>query len=134
MNPRFPVLLFWALCISGGVTTCFAPGSNENRVSIPKPGIDGRVVQVDEIGTSSGESSLLGAILVEGTMQDGTPNARVSVSITKDTRLQQQDGQSRRNITIGSLKVGQRVQVTFRGPIAESFPMQASADEIVVIP
>jgi hypothetical protein len=36
--------------------------------------------------------------------------------------------------TVGDLAVGQRVSAWFRGPVAESYPVQATADVVVIEP
>ncbi len=70
-------------------------------------------------------------LLVEGVREADTTYARAAVRVTAATRLF--EGASRRPATIEALTAGQRVEVWFTGPVAESEPVQAVAEEVVII-
>ena len=42
-------------------------------------------------------------------------------------------GEGRRELAASDLAVGQRVAVRFAGPVAESYPVQATAGDIEII-
>ncbi len=48
-------------------------------------------------------------------------------------KIFEQVDQNRRPVTFESLKSGQRAQVWFAGPVAESYPAQVRASQIVII-
>jgi hypothetical protein len=54
------------------------------------------------------------------------------VSLTDETFIVDRTGTERRPGEWDDLAVGQRVQVWFSGPVAESFPMQATAERVVI--
>jgi len=55
------------------------------------------------------------------------------VTIKEETLILEQDGDSRRQVAFEALETKQQVQVWFSGPVRESFPMQATAQQVVVI-
>lgn len=130
---KYPALIFLVLvCILVEATSCASVAPNTGSVDEFKADLAGQILEIYQAGPLGTENGQLGAILVEGTIEDGAQNALVSVVVIKDTQLWQQDGQARRSITFDSLTVSQHVQIAFRGPVAESYPMQATADEILV--
>jgi hypothetical protein len=95
--------------------------------------MEGLVTEVHQADQQDRAKGLLGAVSVEGTDQGGTQVGQASVAVTDKTLLFELEGQSRRPITFEALKTGQRVQIRFLGPVAETYPVQATADEIVVM-
>lgn len=134
MNYRIVLLLLALLGITAGLTACYPPVSDGAVAGQASLSLDGQILEISQASPQDRENGLLGAILVEGTMQDGAQSALVSSAVTRDTRLWLQDGQTRRPISFDALTVGQSVLIAFRGPLAESYPMQGTADEIVVMP
>jgi hypothetical protein len=128
------LIVLVALGITGSLTGCYPPASEGDGSSQTSLDLEGQILEVRQASPQDRENGFLGAILVEGTIQDGALPALVSSAVIQDTRLWMQDGESRRPIAFDSLVVGQSVQVAFRGPLAESYPMQGTADEIVVTP
>lgn len=99
-------------------------------------------IRVDIAGTVTGiypaegplrAQGMLGAILVEATQGEKTTYDKASVAITEKTRIFEQVGQERRAATFAALQVGQRVQAQFIGPVMESYPVQATADAVVIL-
>lgn len=132
---RYPVLIFLLLiCILVEATSCTSVTSNTGTVDESKADLVGHILEIYRAGPSGTENGQLGAILVEGIVQGGTQDALVTVAITEGTQLWQKDGQVRRPFTVESLTIGQRVLIVFSGPLAESYPMQGTADEIMVTP
>ena len=55
------------------------------------------------------------------------------VTIKDKTLIFEQDGENRRQVAFEALETEQRVQIWFTGPIMESFPMQGTAQQVVII-
>jgi hypothetical protein len=70
-------------------------------------------------------------ILVEGKIQADTVFDKASVNINTDTMIQK-DNLSRL-FEISDLKLGDKVEVIFKGPVAESYPVQGIADIVRII-
>jgi hypothetical protein len=56
------------------------------------------------------------------------------ITVTADTALFRQTGDDFQEISFGDLKAKQWLQIWFDGPVMESWPMQAKALQIVIIP
>ena len=54
------------------------------------------------------------------------------VTIKDETLIFKQDGEDHHNIAFEALETKQKVEVWFTGPIMESFPMQGTAQQVVV--
>ncbi|MFC2044072.1 DUF3221 domain-containing protein [Chloroflexota bacterium] len=55
------------------------------------------------------------------------------VTIKDETLIYQQDGENPHEVDFETLETTQQVQVWFAGPIMESFPMQGTARQVVII-
>lgn len=86
------------------------------------PDIRGRITRID-----AGASS----ILVEGSLESDTRYDRASVRITGDTKIVRTRGGE--TVPFAELEVGDLVEASFTGPVAESYPVQATAAEVVVL-
>ena len=79
----------------------------------------------------------IGSILVEGAIEDDTIFDKARIRVTDKTRIFQQERKERHAVTFDSLKIGKvlaKVEVQFTpGPVAESYPVQATAAEIVIL-
>jgi hypothetical protein len=58
---------------------------------------------------------------------------RAWVRITPDTTVWAPAGEDRTELTVDDLAVGQRVAVRFVGPVAESYPVQATAGDVEIL-
>lgn len=132
MKPTVVAILV-LVCILLAAPSCSSDRSTTGSVAPSQADLVGQIVEIYQANPSDTDSGALGAILVEGMMQGGTQDALVTVAVTKSTQLWQEEGRTRRPITFDALAVHQKVQITFIGPIAESYPMQATAGEIVAI-
>jgi len=70
------------------------------------------------------------AMLVEGDPEGGTTYDRASVTVTGSTKVLHRDGTS---ATLANVPDGARIEVWFTGPVAESYPVQATADVILIL-
>ncbi|MHB8895621.1 MAG: hypothetical protein ACYC99_10655 [Candidatus Geothermincolia bacterium] len=101
--------------------------------ALTKPDIVGRI--------TSASSTLTGRIpaenrtvSIEGKIEKGASVDKASVTITKDTRLfSQSQGKVTALPNNTALTVGMQVQAKFTGQVLESYPVQATAAEIVIM-
>jgi hypothetical protein len=80
-----------------------------------------------------GREDVAGSILIEGIVEEDTEYDRAFVTVTDETRIFEQVGEDRRPASFAALEIGQRVQARFTGPVMESYPVQATAAEIVIL-
>ncbi len=92
----------------------------------------GRMPQEANGGGSVGER--VGAVLVEENPDEEAVSQKDSVTVTKATRLFERQGGDLARIRFDDLKAGQRARAWYTGPVAESYPRQATASLIVVYP
>ena len=58
---------------------------------------------------------------------------RAMVRVTASTVVWAPEGEGRRSLAFGDLRAGDRVAVRFLGPVAESYPVQATAADVEVL-
>ena len=79
------------------------------------------------------DDKLLGAILIEGVKEADTRFDKASVRVTKETRIFDGRETERKQVSFDTLKTGQKVSAQFVGPVMESYPVQATAGEIIIL-
>jgi len=97
--------------------------------------------QIDVRGTithlsrTEGEDrdKVLGRVFIEGAKEPDTQYEKASVMIRAETKLFVKRGKERKSTEFATLKEGQKVEASFSGPVAESYPVQATAAEITII-
>jgi len=97
----------------------------------PEDGIDvrGRVADVSKREGSDGE--ILATVRVEGRRDADTRVDAATVRITGDTQIAFKS--TGRAATVDDVRMGALVEVRFAGPVAESYPVQATAGEIAIL-
>lgn len=103
----------------------FFPSPADEPIAHPRRvDIRGRVaaLQADGGGTVT--------VLIEGEKEPDTSNDKASVRVTAKTRLVNSAGEK---VSFAYLRVSQRVEARFTGPVAESYPVQAVAAEIWIL-
>ena len=100
--------------------------------SAPKPleteaDFTGFITEIHPIG----RGGTLGQFLVESHIDKLVD--KYMVTIKDKTLIFEQDGENRRQVAFEALETKQRVQIWFTGPIMESFPMQGTAQQVVII-
>lgn len=101
-----------------------APVSNEDARSGSPPGADG----------NKGAAAPIGVVLVEENPDEEAGSQKDSVTVTRATRLVEQRVHGLTSIRFDDIEVGQRIEAWYTGPVAESYPRQATARVIVVNP
>ncbi|SDW47965.1 DUF3221 domain-containing protein [Tepidimicrobium xylanilyticum] len=90
-----------------------------------KIGIRGQITEIyiDE------ENLFIQGILVEGEVEEDTIYDSANVTINDDTKILKDE----QEVTVDYLEEGLTVEVVFDGPVAESYPVQGTAKEIIII-
>jgi beta-N-acetylhexosaminidase len=70
-------------------------------------------------------------ILVEGNVEEDTTIDKGYMRIDSNTKIYQ--GKDKKVIKKEELKVGDKVEATYQGPVAESYPVQGTAKFIIKI-
>jgi hypothetical protein len=115
-----PTLLALALALLAGGCV-----GSTGRPDTP-PSIVGTISQL----LPTDARDVVGGFLIDDG-QTGYDFDKASVTVTDGTRIVGPEGDSG---TFADLANGQRVEVWFEGPVAESYPVQATAGEIRVMP
>ena len=96
------------------------------------PSIRGAITTLNA-ADGSWNAGILGSVLIEGKLQSDTSFDKASVTVTDKTKIYREDAQGRHLVDFSYLRVGQIVAATFTGAVAESYPVQATAREIVIL-
>ncbi len=72
-------------------------------------------------------------VLVEENPADEWGSAKGAFTVTQETEILRQQGDELLPATSGDLRIGQRVAVTYVGPVAESYPSQGTASSIIIL-
>jgi hypothetical protein len=96
------------------------------------PDIIGTVTTLS-VAAGSWNAGILGTLLIEGRIQSGTSVDKAMVTVTDKTLVYLEDAHGRHLVDFSYLGVGQTVAVTITGPVAESYPVQATASAIVIL-
>ena len=105
-------------------------GSNNPSSQTPcdKPSsLKGTITQITS-GTSAN------GLLIDSTKEQGTQYSKFYATVKADTPVFEKQGQECRSMSFADLKIGQRVQMQSTGIAAQSFPVQLTATEIVILP
>ena len=94
------------------------------------PDIRGAITSI-----SDGSGDVVGSVRIEGTIDDDTEYDKAVVRVESDTRILRGAGDvvTPSEVTFADLQVGQTVEAWFTGPIAESYPVQVKASQIVIL-
>ena len=112
-------------------------GSNVDRNGPRAPSgkdadIRGQITDISIMESEEG-GGMLGSVLIEGSLEEDTEFDRASVTLMAETVIYKQLGEEVVEAAFSDLQVGQRVQAVFTGPVAESYPVQATAAEILIL-
>jgi hypothetical protein len=106
-----------------------APADDKEKISIR--GMPASVSPADDAGKKAG---ILGTILIEGRKDKDTEFDKAFVKITKTTKIFKMVGKDLKPASFDDLKPGVKTEIQFVGPVAESFPVQATAGKVVIFP
>jgi hypothetical protein len=129
---RMALVVFAALALvaMGG---CGGGGGDDGasgRTSPPAGAADitGIVSQI-----SAGAGPDQGSFLIVADPAVASVVDRAMVRVTTDTVIWAPEGEGRHSLAFGDLSAGDRVAVRFTGPVAESYPVQATAADVEVL-
>lgn len=139
---RFPAsiaLLFLAACAGSGVgddgaaaraDSAAGKGGASGRAAPPSgpPSIEGTITDMRIAGEH------LTVIRVEENPSESAGSAKASVTVSNTTRVIGTTGGGGMSRLRDELRPGRRVRVWFVGPVAESYPVQARAAALELIP
>ncbi len=72
-------------------------------------------------------------VIVEEDPSDGWGSAKGEFAVTEETEILEQRGEDLVPVPFENLRVGQMVEATYAGPVAESYPTRGIADRIVIL-
>ena len=123
-------MLFHTLALFLALTAADKPDPEPKPVAPPKADIRGKVEKVIA-GKAKG---IVGSILVEGAKEKDTAYDKAAVTLTSKTKFYKWEDGKKKDAKFSDLKVGTLVQCNFTGPVAESYPVQATASEVLILP
>ncbi|HEY5639655.1 MAG TPA: DUF3221 domain-containing protein [Dehalococcoidia bacterium] len=92
------------------------------------PDIRGAITSI-----SAGSGDVIGSVRIEGAIHQDTEYDKADVRVDSDTEILRRVGNAMMDATFADLAVGQTVEAWFTGPVAESYPVQAKASQIVIV-
>jgi beta-N-acetylhexosaminidase len=125
-------LVLWCVIVSlFFLSGCSLPSQSSNGKEFD---IRGTITNIDRDPETpkTGQTVLL-IIRIEGVIEEDTQYDKASVAITDRTLIFEQKGEVQKPLPINALQKGQKVQAKFTGPVAESYPVQATASQIVIL-
>ena len=72
-------------------------------------------------------------VLVEENPSEESGSAKGEFAVTGETEILEQRGQDLAPVSFEDLRVGQMVEATYTGPVAESYPTQGVGGRIVIL-
>jgi beta-N-acetylhexosaminidase len=75
----------------------------------------------------------VGTLLVVGVKEKDTSHDRAMVRLQADTKVYRWAEGKKKDAKVEDLKAGQKVQCVFTGPVAESYPVQATGKEVLIL-
>jgi hypothetical protein len=94
--------------------------------------IRGKITNVSP-ANSPNPGANLGSVRVEGVKTRDTNVDKAVMRVMDRTRLFKMEDGKKVEAKFEDLKVGQTVEGTFSGPVAESYPVQGTAAELVIL-
>jgi hypothetical protein len=110
-----------------GVVGC-TPTDTIEAISRRPPSIRGTVTAVERAQTSVQRSSLR----IEESPDQASGDSKAQVSLVESTLLYERKGGEFARISIDSVRTGWLAEAWFEGPVAESYPVQATASLVIV--
>ncbi len=110
---------FAFVALLGLIASCTSQGEE-------KPSITGAVIEAAPV---DGNKTIKGRFSIEGKGQYD----KASVKVTDKTVIKLGDGKDAKDGKFEDIKKGSKLVVWFTGPVAESYPVQATAGKIVIV-
>jgi hypothetical protein len=106
---------------------CLIAGCGTGKATVPSnPEVRGTI-------TSVSGSATAGSIFIDGTTLETTGIDKASVTIDSKTEILRRQGGKFQKARFSDLRVGQTAQATFTGPVLQSYPVQGTARQVVIL-
>lgn len=105
-----------------------ALAKDEEKISIR-----GMPVSITPANDTAKKAGILGTLVMEGQKSKDVEYDKASVKVTKATKIFVRSGKDLKPAKFEDLKPGVKMEIQFTGPVAESYPVQATAGKIVII-
>lgn len=110
---------------------CLTTHSTAARARASAADIRGKLTNINQ--ASADQDTTLGTLLIEGIKEADTKVETASVRVTDKTLVYDRRGREQRQVSFHDLKLGQKVEARFTGPVRQFYPVQATAGEIVIL-
>jgi hypothetical protein len=111
------------------VALVWLAGCDDTETGPPGPDIRGVVTSL----ARQGQGSAVGTLRVEGPRMDDTRYAKALITVTPETKVFQRLPAGKGPVPFSEVRLGDKVEVRFTGPVAQSYPVQATAGEILIV-
>ncbi len=122
-----------ALALAAALTMALLSACSSDGDAAPAPIAGDPDIRGAITSISAGSGDVIGSVRIVGAIAQDTAYDRAAVRVESDTRILRQAGNATMEVTFADLKVGQTVEAWFTGPVAESYPVQAKASQIVIL-
>src|SRR5262245_2152742 len=119
--------------LAAAVLACLAVANTSGFSGDKTVDIRGIVKDITPGKPTAAGKGPLAVLLIEGEKQKDTAVDKASVKVTPTTAIKKVAGKDRKDAKLEDLKQGCKVEATFIGPVLESYPVQATAKEIVIL-
>ncbi len=120
-----------ALALAAGLALVLLSACTSDGDAAPAP--DGPDIRGVITSITGGSGDVIGSVRIEGAIDQDTAYDKAVVRVEGDTRIFRQVGNAMMEVTFGDLTAGQTVEAWFVGPVAESYPVQVKASQIVIV-
>ncbi len=124
---RFIVLLIFLSGCQLQIFPSVTPTEISPKLAAKNPHIRGAIVAITQ------NNGKVVSISVVGKNEGDTTFDAAFVGITNQTVIYIKENSKYKIVTPGSLMVNQKVAILFTGPVGDSYPVQARADEILIL-
>lgn len=105
----------------------------DNSTAVCPIDIRGIVTSINAANKDGRRTGTLGFVRVEGKREPDTQFDKADIRVPTDCKIQRTCGNITKIEGFNSLKKGSKVEATFIGPVAESYPVQAKAQSIIIL-
>jgi beta-N-acetylhexosaminidase len=126
---RFTTKMGWLLAFAVAASSLHLATAGDPA----KIDIRGSITKMTPASDEAKKKGLVAVLMVEGEKSKDTGYDKASVKVMDKTAIKKMVGKDRKDAKFEDLKVGAKVTATFTGPVLESYPVQATAKEIVIL-
>lgn len=106
---------------------CLIAGCGTGKATVPSnPEVRGTITSVNGSANS-------GSIFIDGTTLETTGIDKANVTIDSKTEILRRQGGKLQKARFSDFRVGQMAQATFTGPVLQSYPVQGTAHQVVIL-